>query len=97
MEVYKFLPQFDLRDSYGNYYEDRIIFLMSFLDMIREEISSISALYVIKKYANKFNVPRKMVLAEGVILKTSRVDEIDLEQMKRTFTRIETESMHINI
>lgn len=36
VEVYKFLPQFDLRDSYGNYYEDRLIFLMSFLDMIRE-------------------------------------------------------------
>ena len=51
VEVYKFLPQFDLRDPYGNFYEDRLIFIMSFYDMVRDSIEGDEKTYVIKKYA----------------------------------------------
>jgi hypothetical protein len=32
--AFRYLPQFDLRDSYGKYYTDRIIFQISLLEMI---------------------------------------------------------------
>jgi hypothetical protein len=90
VECYKFLPQFDLRDSYGNYFEDRIIFIMSFYDLIREPIGTDVQAFIVKKYASVFDIPQRIVLSENVVVSTDVVEEIDMNQMKRTFGRIET-------
>jgi len=90
VEAYKFLPQFDLRDSYGNYYEDRLIFIMSFYDMVRDALDSDVDIYTVRKYAPKFDIPQKIVLSENAVITTNIIDEIDMDQMKRTFTRLET-------
>ena len=34
IESFRYLPQFDWRDMYGEYFEDRFIFLMSLLELI---------------------------------------------------------------
>lgn len=38
VESFRYIPQFDLRDIHGKYFEDRLIFLMTLLEMIRSEI-----------------------------------------------------------
>jgi len=35
IESFRYLPQYDLRDMFGLYYEDRFIFLMSLLELIK--------------------------------------------------------------
>ena len=93
VETYKFLPQFDMRDPYGNYYDDRIIFVMSFYDMVRDSLEGDDEkAYVVKKYAPKFNIPRKISICRNASIITDRIDEIDRDQLKRTFTRIDVES-----
>ena len=74
VEHYKFLPQFDLRDSYGNYYEDRLIFIMSFFDMVRDPLESDVNIYCIKKTAPKFDIPQRIVLSEQVTINTNVID-----------------------
>ena len=77
IEIYKFLPQFDMRDPYGNFYEDRLIFIMSFYDMVRDSFDDNEKAYIIKKYAPKFNIPKRIVLARTVSISTDRIDEVD--------------------
>lgn len=62
VESFKYIPQFDLRDIQGNYFNDRLIFLMTLLEMIRTEINDPNYLYVIKRYSSEWNVPRKAVI-----------------------------------
>ncbi len=38
IESFRYIPQFDLRDIHGKYFEDRLIFLMTLLEMIRTYI-----------------------------------------------------------
>jgi len=34
IEAFRYMPQFDLRDIYGNYFEDRLIFLMTIIEIV---------------------------------------------------------------
>ena len=39
IEAFRYIPQHQHRDMYGQYFEDRTIFLMTLLEMIRTEIT----------------------------------------------------------
>ena len=62
IESFRFIPQFDLRDINGKYFNDRLIFLMTLLEMIRTDISEYNYLFIIKRYRDVWNVPRKVIL-----------------------------------
>ena len=63
IESFRYLPQFDLRDMYGWYYENRLIFLMSLLELIKDpKTEQFSHLYIFKKYAPVFNAAQKATL-----------------------------------
>jgi hypothetical protein len=93
VEVYKFLPQFDMRDPYGDFYEDRLIFVMSFYDIVRDPFDDEEKNYVVKKYAPQFNIPKRIAMARNVSVVTDNIDEVDRDQLRRTFTRLDVESM----
>ena len=59
IESFRYLPQFDWHDMFGNYFKDRIIILMSLLELINSpETRRIEWIYIYKKYAHIFNCPQ---------------------------------------
>lgn len=58
-----------MRDMYGRYFEDRIIFLMDLLDQVKEALTSPNQIFVIKKYWDLWEVPQKVeILTSSIIL-----------------------------
>jgi hypothetical protein len=99
IESFRYLPQFDLRDMEGVYFKDRMIFLMTFLEMVRNPIHEPAYLYNLKKFSHIWNAPRKAVIVPGqALLHIFRWEKIDKQQLQRTWTRLECEdvfeSMH---
>ena len=80
IESFRYLPQFDWMDMYGQYFEDRFIFLMSLLELINEHNTrKIWWVYNYKKYASVFNVPQKAAL----VSKTSRILTTKIEGLNK--------------
>ena len=52
-------------------------------------------MYILRRNANKFNVPRRAIAMEKIIVIGDEWEEVNQDQLKRTFTRIETESMQM--
>lgn len=88
------MPQFDLRDIYGNYFSDRIIILMTLVELTKSRITDYNMLYLIRKYAPVWNVPEvKVQINSSIAITIRNVDSIDREQLRRTRTRIDCESI----
>jgi len=56
-----------MRDMFGKYHEDRIIFLMDFLDLIHLKITDPYLLFTVKKNANLWNMPNRLNLLTSKI------------------------------
>lgn len=70
VESFRYIPQFDLRNIHGEYFSDRLIFLMTLLEMIRTEINEAPYFYVIKQNAHLWNVPRRAVIInQNIVVK----------------------------
>jgi len=91
IESFRFIPQFDLRNIHGKYFNDRLIFLMTLLEMIRTEIHEPRMLYLIKKYSSEWNVPRKMVILQNSGIRVEKLEEVDEKQLYETRSRLECE------
>jgi hypothetical protein len=61
VESFRYIPQFDLRDINGIYFRDRLIFLMTLLEMIRSDLDNPQMLYIIKRYSSTWNIPSRAV------------------------------------
>lgn len=84
------MPQFDLRDIYGNYFKDRIIILMTLVELAKSKVTDYNMLYLIRKYANVWNVPEvKVQINSSIAITIKNVDKIDQEQLRKTRTRID--------
>ena len=89
IESFRFIPQFDLRNIHGKYFNDRLIFLMTLLEMIRTEIHQPRMLYLIKKYSPIWNVPRKMAIVRNGGIRIDELEEVDEKQLFETRSRLE--------
>jgi len=65
--------------------------------MVRDPLDTDVNIYIVKKYAHKFDIPQRIVLSANVVINTNVLDEIDMEQMKKIFAKIDTESMRVVI
>jgi hypothetical protein len=90
IESFRYIPQFDLRDIQGVYFKDRMIFLMTLLEMIRTEIREPHYLYLLKRYSSTWNAPRRAVIIQNdITIQISEWEAADREQLRRTKTRLE--------
>lgn len=98
IESFRYIPQFDLRDIYGRYFEDRIIFLMTLLEMVGYRISQPHMHYLAKKYSHLFSVPgRVTALPASTFLRVLQKETINKEQLRMTRTRIDAQTISESI
>ena len=89
IESFRYIPQFDLRNIHGEYFKDRIIFLMTLLEMVRTPFTEPNYHYIIKKYSSVWNVPRRAILIKNSTkLKIHQWDNIDRDQLEKTRARL---------
>lgn len=50
VEAFRYIPQFDHTDIFGNYFKDRIIFLMTLLEMIENPRDEYEQIYIYRRY-----------------------------------------------
>ena len=62
IEAFRFIPQFDLRDVYGRYYKSRLIVSMILLEMISLPRSDSEMVFLARRNAEVWNIPRKGVV-----------------------------------
>jgi hypothetical protein len=89
VESFRYIPQFDLRDINGKYFGDRLIFLMTLLEMIRSDLNNAEILYLIKRYSSLWNVPsRAIFINQTMWIENARWESVDREQLTRTRARL---------
>ena len=97
IDAFRYIPQTDLRDVYGNYFKDRLIFLMTLLEIVRDPVESYRNFFHIKKYWHVWDTPRKMqFIHQTYYLKNSNDESIDKDQLKFTGGRLECESIALS-
>ena len=62
VETFKMIPQFAMRDLFGKYMDDRVIFLMDFLDLVYLGITDPYLLCAVKKNSKLWNMPTRIAL-----------------------------------
>ena len=78
IESFRYIPQFDLRDIFGSYHSDRLIFLMTLIELTNCQFNDPRMKYIVKKYAHLWNVPfAKVILNPSVAIIATRLDSID--------------------
>lgn len=92
VEAFRYIPQFDHVDIFGNYFKDRIIFLMTLLEMINMPREGYKYTYIYLKYYPVFNIPQTAVLIDSSIkIQTGYFDKVDMDQLKKTRARFDAE------
>ena len=89
VECFRLIPQFDLRDYYGQYFGDRIIFVMSLIEMVLADLNLPRLHYLCKKYAAQFNIPNALtVISRTAFLRVATLETVDRSQLERTRARL---------
>ena len=89
VESFRNIPQFDLRDIHGRYFGDRLIFLMTLLEMVRSELNDPEIFYLVKRYSSLWNVPTKAIfIDDSMWIENALWEEMDGEQLIRTRARL---------
>ena len=74
IEAFRYIPQMDLRDIFGNYFEDRLVFLMTLLEMVRAGINLPFHFYLAKKYIHTMDIPASFYyVSPAVHLRVTRL------------------------
>ena len=71
IESFRYIPQFNLRNINGEYFEDRLIFLMTLLEIVRTKIEDPIYLYLGKKYQHSWNMPRRLIFLNDTVVLTN--------------------------
>lgn len=90
VEAFRYIPQFDHVDMFGNYFKDRLIFLMTLLEMLNQPREGYKYTYIYLKYYQIFNIPKTAVLIDSSIyIKTTHYDRVDPDQLTKTRARFD--------
>lgn len=79
----------DFRDIYGKYFNDRLVFIMTLLEVVRNKINLPFHFYLAKKHINIMNIPVNVYYVnEKIAIKVNHMESVDLEQVKRLRPRL---------
>ena len=71
VESFRILPQSELRDLEGVYFQDRMIFLSGVLELLTPGLTvgkrGYKYEYLVRKYAHLYNIPTKTIIIDGRI------------------------------
>lgn len=104
VDAFRYMPQMELRDPYGVYFKDRIIFLAGLLellapiDKVRTKEHRHKYLYFKKYYQDIFHFPSKMVMVDSsVYIKAKYYEKTSKAQIVKTKVRYDVESLELSM
>jgi len=87
--VFRYIPQMDLRDIFGKYFEDRLVFLMTLLEIVRFPLDMPFHFYLAKKYNQIMDIPvNYYFVSSQIFLRVPRLETINKEQLQRLRPRL---------